>query len=1152
MRFSWIDLERYGRFEAKRLTFDLTRSIHIVHGSNEAGKSTALAAITDLLFRFEHRETRAFRFSMQQLRLGASIIDRDGRELTFRRRRGNASTLVDASEAPLPETLLDAVLSGTSRESFLQAHGLSAESLRSAGRSMLAADGELGQGILAEAAGLSPLIRLRSELSEEASALFKPQGRTGPISDGLRAYDAAAKVQRDARLTAAEWDAASEQVNRLIKNSDALVLERQTLRATTTRLQRAQRILPLLEDISRLEDEILLASVAPDVTAAVASDIRASINRVRRAEERRGEAQSALRVQDALLADQPDVVHILSQSLAIDALRKLMAVAENSREDLPKQRGIADEASAFLAGVARRLGFSDLSDVIALKPSEAILHDAMRLAVQGGEILQNRSKAEDILRQADARLKAAERLRDAMPMVADPQSLRQRLRAFELLGDKLKEHQRLAAKMSAGEEELRVAVLRLVPSVPDPAAWRTLALPQRESVKAFEEEFSSVDADLGQIHAEIASVEGTLRELADERIDDGPGHRELPQALADARALRALSLDQVRSVMRGEAPVDLARADALEASVRQVDRAYDALLLDAERSAGAMEREARKDRAVRRLAQLREIDLERIVSVRQVILQKHAALWKQAGLVSLEPPAMLVFLDNWTSLDQKAATGAEASLALQREEREIAEMMPGLLALARDAGAPVDVSDPPSVILRLIDAALDEASRRWLDRKTAVQSAHEAAEAFDAAHTSWLALDEASRLWAADWAAGATRIGADPFLSPDAARQVCDAWSGVLPAIDRREIALERVAGMERDVRTFEDRTLDLAASLAIATDGRLPPDIANTLIASLDAARQAETLAKERARTRKEAAEALLLAEANLALAEDQRNALSLRFGTDEAGLLAKSEAIDQFIALRLELDRRRGELRAFGEVLDRHDLQNEFADIERASIGDEIASAEARLSGLQDEDRTLAVDLAEARRKLHAMEAQRGAETAAQRQTGIAAELALTARSFAVLEAARLLVSGALERHRAQFQDPILTRAADLFRRMTDGEFSGLRVTTDSDGKAMLQSVRADGEGVGLRGLSEGTADQLFLSLRLAALDAVCETRDPLPFIGDDLLASFDERRAANALQVLASAGERFQVILFTHHAHIVDLARAALADRVDVIAL
>jgi uncharacterized protein YhaN len=61
-----------------------------------------------------------------------------------------------------------------------------------------------------------------------------------------------------------------------------------------------------------------------------------------------------------------------------------------------------------------------------------------------------------------------------------------------------------------------------------------------------------------------------------------------------------------------------------------------------------------------------------------------------------------------------------------------------------------------------------------------------------------------------------------------------------------------------------------------------------------------------------------------------------------------------------------------------------------------------------------------------------------------------------------------------------------------------------------------------------------------------------DPLPFICDDLLVSFDDARAGLALNVLAEAGTHLQVILFTHHRHVVDLAKARLKDHVDVITL
>jgi uncharacterized protein YhaN len=51
------------------------------------------------------------------------------------------------------------------------------------------------------------------------------------------------------------------------------------------------------------------------------------------------------------------------------------------------------------------------------------------------------------------------------------------------------------------------------------------------------------------------------------------------------------------------------------------------------------------------------------------------------------------------------------------------------------------------------------------------------------------------------------------------------------------------------------------------------------------------------------------------------------------------------------------------------------------------------------------------------------------------------------------------------------------------------------------------------------------------------------PVPLLLDDVLMTFDDGRAARALQGLAELGERNQVVYFTHHAHLVDLARRVL---------
>jgi chromosome segregation protein len=67
--------------------------------------------------------------------------------------------------------------------------------------------------------------------------------------------------------------------------------------------------------------------------------------------------------------------------------------------------------------------------------------------------------------------------------------------------------------------------------------------------------------------------------------------------------------------------------------------------------------------------------------------------------------------------------------------------------------------------------------------------------------------------------------------------------------------------------------------------------------------------------------------------------------------------------------------------------------------------------------------------------------------------------------------------------------------------------------------------------------------IALRLTALGEFATRADPLPFICDDILVSVDDTRAGFALDVLAEAGAALQVILFTHHRHVVDLAKARL---------
>ncbi len=94
------------------------------------------------------------------------------------------------------------------------------------------------------------------------------------------------------------------------------------------------------------------------------------------------------------------------------------------------------------------------------------------------------------------------------------------------------------------------------------------------------------------------------------------------------------------------------------------------------------------------------------------------------------------------------------------------------------------------------------------------------------------------------------------------------------------------------------------------------------------------------------------------------------------------------------------------------------------------------------------------------------------------------------------------------------------------------------DKRGKPILLGVRSNNIEVAVDGMSEGTRDQLYLSLRLATLEKHLSIGEPMPFIVDDILIGFDDNRTRVCLEVLAELAINTQVLLFTHHRRVLEL--------------
>ena len=124
------------------------------------------------------------------------------------------------------------------------------------------------------------------------------------------------------------------------------------------------------------------------------------------------------------------------------------------------------------------------------------------------------------------------------------------------------------------------------------------------------------------------------------------------------------------------------------------------------------------------------------------------------------------------------------------------------------------------------------------------------------------------------------------------------------------------------------------------------------------------------------------------------------------------------------------------------------------------------------------------------------------------------------------------------------MLTRASELFQRLTLARYRGLRVGQE---ERTLGCVRADGDEVGVAQLSEGTQYQLYLALRLATLEYYVKDGASIPLVFDDALIHFDDDRAAAAFGVLGELADRVQILYFTHLSRDLRLSEQAVSPAV-----
>jgi uncharacterized protein YhaN len=529
-------------------------------------------------------------------------------------------------------------------------------------------------------------------------------------------------------------------------------------------------------------------------------------------------------------------------------------------------------------------------------------------------------------------------------------------------------------------------------------------------------------------------------------------------------------------------------------------------------------------------------------SRRNALLSEWRALWP-AGIATPQLPGEMV---EWLKRREVALVEAKE---LEEERDEIAELVKserdtiGVLGVALKGFAPATPDDGLDKLRDRARKILDDVAKANTQHAKANEAVRAQTDRKSQAEQAVVKLEAQISEWTQKWSAALAEAGLNPSLSIESISVILDAMN----SLDGLKIQIDglshRIKTMKEDCESFKEAVSTLAFLVpgASKTD---PIETCRQLEASLGAAKAAETELKGRqaqlkirSTDRDQAQEKRRQSKAALETLCTQAGCIDAE---DLAEIERKSAEKQQALRDREKLETR---IREDGAGLD---LEALFAECEGV-VGDQISGEISVLRADGDETETRVEQLMSRRAALHAefdgLLAQNQAVDLTQEAANVEAEIAEIVEAYVDLAVQETLLRQAIDLYRDRNQGPILTRAKGLFAELTDGAYTGLRADIDNKGGPILIAEHRTRGSLDVVALSDGTVDPLYLALRLAVVQEHNETREPLPFVADDLLLKLDDTRAKAALRTLAQIAASSQVLFFTHHAHMVDLARAVV---------
>lgn len=1144
MRIRRLDLISFGHHRDVRLELLPPQpGVVVVLGPNEAGKSTAMRAISALLFGIPRQTPDHFGAGRPSLRVGAVLQAGDGTQVEVVRLPTSGDPLVDSDGHPVHAAVISDLLGHIERPMFERLCRFDHHELTEGSKAVLDPNGEIGRLIFGAAMGGPALTAMVRALEEAAAKRFTRRGRDKTIVARLADYDARSKAISERRIRSAEWkrlnDAVAETERALhtseaalaaaslaYRTSDLLVLAEANLSKRRRLLASANAIRAAGPIVGPKEAEHLLDLL--DAAAAAETAASDHLGELAKLNAR----TSALRRRPELMARRVEIETLVSQT---GRYAKDFA-------DVPKLEGALAQAGDETRERLQRAGLTEATADVVLTAPDMALNRITELARRHEQIVTDieRTNAEIIRlnEELDASAQSA-------PPLPDTAVLEAATRSSEAAAEGAGEWERRRRDAAAWEVE-RSEIAGLLGCGGRPATDIVeLNLP---SLTAERHAVARCDSARAAFDVAERSLDD-MRRGADERRAELEAHLDASAApdfaaLTNARQERNTAWSAFRDdALSGQAtPGHAARVDgAIAAADDVVDRRYqqaeqvaarEQLQLELQRAeAGVVAASARRDQA--------QDDLTAAEA-------EWSALWAPVGVVPLGGDAAQWRHDHARFVDVCRKL-AEARERLKGEDEHAARRVAALRDALAEIGVAPTTDDEAQLLAIATERLRDVRQRRDL-ANTALGQREAANKGLARAQQSAESLARERAEWDAEWMSALGDVGLPESVKAAEGATWVSQVAELRNSRKNEAVQAGRLEGLRRDIAVYERDARAVLVAVGVTgevagAEGQRLEAAVKDLNEQLVAAREAESSADDLAAQIQEKQSQLTLATDAAAAVSGELAAAVTQLGLDAADVSDTAQRSIEVAAL----DEQIAEIERDTEYQTGRKVAELEADIdaitERGSTPtDERERIERQLEDLRTENGTLRQTLGAHMTERAKVDGSEAAADAEQLAEGDLAALGAEVEAYMEEFLAAELLSTVIADYAASHQGPILGRAGDLFAELTGGSFAGLHADD-----TQLHARRADGSMLEMPELSTGTGDQLYLALRLAALEhQLAERSEPLPLIVDDLLVNFDETRAAAAVRVLADLGQKTQVVMFTHSQNLAALATATLGEQ------